>query len=99
MKESNTLELARMAIRELSKKERALLISELLPKDNHGPVESRVLRPHEAARKLGVSKRAVFNWSREGILAKVKLPNRKRAIGFRLVDVERLINGEAIGRP
>lgn len=67
---------------------------------NHGkaeqqpnPPESRLIRRAEAARRLGVSLRAVDNWARAGILSKVKLPGRVRCCGFRAADVDALIEG------
>ena len=85
--------MAKMAISELSRKERALLMLDLGPKGVTAPGESRILRRHEVARRFGVSVRAIDNWAVEGILQRVRLPGRIRAVGFRLADVERLIAG------
>lgn len=35
-----------------------------------------------------------YNLARNGMVQKVILPGRKRAIGFRLADIERLLNSE-----
>ena len=58
------------------------------------PAEPRIVRRAEFARRMGVSLRAVDNWSRAGILEKVKLPGRVRAAGFRESDLRTLIEGK-----
>jgi hypothetical protein len=72
---------------------------------NHGKAdaepaatEPRIIRRHEAARRLGCSVRAVDNWTRAGILQKVTLPGRTRAAGFREADVAALIAGKGASR-
>jgi putative DNA primase/helicase len=45
----------------------------------------------EAARRLDCSIRAVDHWARMGILKKVKISGRKRAVGFRETDITALI--------
>jgi len=57
------------------------------------PSEPRIVRRAEAARRLGVSLRAVDHWARTGILRKVVLPGRVRAAGFRESDITDLITG------
>ncbi len=53
----------------------------------------RILRRREAARRLGVTMRAIDKWAREGILRRVKLHGRLRACGFLESDVEHLMFG------
>jgi hypothetical protein len=60
--------------------------------------EPRIIRRAEAARRLGCSLRAVDNWTRTGILRKVKLPGRVRHCGFRETDIAALIAGEGASR-
>ena len=54
--------------------------------------EARILRRKEVAERLGRSLRLVDRLVVEGVLQKVTLPGRKRACGFREVDVETLLN-------
>jgi predicted DNA-binding transcriptional regulator AlpA len=72
---------------------------------NHGKAdpeptatEPRIIRRREAARRLGCSLRAVDNWTRAGILRKVRLPGRIRHCGFRESDIAALIAGEGASR-
>jgi len=60
-------------------------------------VGPRILRRREVAAKLGCSIRTIDNLAAEGTLARVALPGRSRGIGFRLRDVEALIDG-GLGR-
>ena len=53
----------------------------------------RVLRRPEAARRLGVSVKALDLWKRRGVLVPVIIPGSSRALGFRESDVEALIAG------
>jgi hypothetical protein len=53
---------------------------------------ARIIQRRETARRLGNrSLRFVDRLEEEGILKKVRLPGRKRAVGFREEDVNRLI--------
>lgn len=69
---------------------------------NHGkgdpeptaPEPPRLVRRAEAARRLAVSLRAVDAWARAGILHKVRLPGRVRAIGLAEADVAAIIRGK-----
>lgn len=45
----------------------------------------------EVAHALRVSERAVNKWAKEGMIAPVRLPGRKRAIGYRRLDIENLV--------
>ena len=57
------------------------------------PEERRIIRRAEAARRLGVSLRAIDTWAAQGILRKIKLPRRTRACGFSSTEIERLATG------
>lgn len=57
----------------------------------------RVLRRPEAARRMGVSVKALDQWKRRGVLVPVQIPGSSRALGFRESDVEALIAGEGGG--
>jgi len=50
-----------------------------------------ILRRSEVAKLLSVSLRAIDQWAEEGILRKMKIPGRMRAIGFLRSDIERLL--------
>lgn len=58
--------------------------------------EPRILRRREAAARFGVSLRAVDNWTKAGILSKVKLPGHVRSCGFRESDIVALIEGRVL---
>lgn len=90
------LAMARLALGQLNRKDRVTLARELgLVDDATGttatPIDIRLLRRHEVARRLSVSPRTVDNWAREGLLTKKRLPGRKRACGFSSVEVDKLI--------
>jgi len=53
--------------------------------------ESRILKRAEVAKRLSCSVRTIDNIAKQGVVQKVTLPGRKRAWGFRLADIERLI--------
>lgn len=63
--------------------------------ESSGPSADRVLRIPEAANLVGRTPRALHNWAKAGVLAKVRLPGSKRALGFRESDVQNLIAGKA----
>ena len=72
---------------------------------NHGKAdpapaasEPRIIRRREVARRLGCSLRSVDNWTRAGIIQKVKFPGCNRAAGFREADISALIAGEGANR-
>lgn len=54
--------------------------------------ETRILRRAEVARRLGRSIRTIDKMVSEGMIQKVTFPGRKRACGFRLADIERLLS-------
>ena len=55
------------------------------------PSAARVLKRSDAAERLNRSLRFVDQLARDGILRKIKIPNRKRAIGFLEQDVVALM--------
>jgi predicted DNA-binding transcriptional regulator AlpA len=90
------LSMARLAMAQLSRKDRIALAKEIGlvddgPGNTQAQAESRLLRRHEVARRLSVSLRTVDNWARQGVLTKRKLPGRLRAAGFSSLEVDRLI--------
>ena len=72
---------------------------------NHGREETaqpekqgnRILRRSEVAQRFGRSKRFVDKLAREGVLTKLTLPGRTRAVGFKSEDVDRLFIGGGEG--
>ncbi len=59
------------------------------------PAPDCILRRVEVARRMGCSLRAVDHWARAGLLQKVTLPGRVRAVGFRESAVCALIAGHS----
>ena len=53
--------------------------------------EPRILRRSEAAKRLGVTIRAIDKWSQEGILRRVRLPGRTRGCGFLESEINTLM--------
>lgn len=47
----------------------------------------------EVAKKLRVSKVTVSQWARKGIIRRMTVPGRKKAVGYSQNDVFRIING------
>lgn len=95
---ATTLEICRAAFRAdstVTPPERvrllALLRSGGAANGETAPVESRLLRRAEAARRLGHSVRWLDDLARAGIVRKIKLPGRRRSAGFRLADIEELL--------
>lgn len=91
------LAMARLALGQLNRRDRLTLAKELglagyATETAIPPVDVRLLRRHEVARRLSVSLRTVDNWAREGLLAKKRLPGRKRACGFSSAEVDKLIS-------
>lgn len=62
------------------------------------PAVPRLLRHAEAAARLGVTKRSLTNFVKQGVLSPVTLPGRVRALGFREADVSDLIGVRGGGR-
>jgi len=70
----------------------ALLRTPDVPKSEPAaPTVQRILQRRETAQRFNRTLRYVDRLAQEGILKKVKLPGRKRAVGFREEDVNRLI--------
>ena len=91
---SNKVEIARLAVDELSRKERLELLARLQPGTRpSAATDERIVRRREVASKFSVSVRAVDNWARQGLIQRVRLKGRVRGCGFRLSDVERMIGG------
>jgi len=63
--------------------------------DKRESTPNRIMRRGEVAVCLGRSKRFVDKLAAEGILHKVAMPGRRRAIGFLGEDVEKLLGGDA----
>jgi len=57
------------------------------------PVNNRIVRRAEVAERLGRSLRMVDILASQGVIRKVTLPGRTRAVGFRSEDVELLLTG------
>ena len=57
--------------------------------------EPRIVRRRDVARMLSCSLRTVDNLAAEGRLPRVSIPGRTRALGFRVRDVEFLVEGGA----
>jgi hypothetical protein len=53
----------------------------------------KIIRPGEAAKMVSRSTKFMHRLARQGVLSKVYAPGKKRALGFRLADVEELIAG------
>lgn len=93
---SDRVELARLAVAGLNRRERAELLATFAPTaptatpSNTPP---RILRRAEVAQRLARSKRAVDRLAADGVLRKVRLPGRARAAGFLESDVVALIGG------
>ena len=92
---SPNLELAKLAIAGLSKKDRLSLIGELHPGTDKVLAESKIYWREAVAVRASCSLRTVDAWARQGLLVRVKLPGRSRAAGFTSASVERLLAGGA----
>jgi hypothetical protein len=88
------LDLARMAVANLSRRDRALLVAELVPTTAaQAAPDVLVVKRAKAALLLGVSTRTVSALAASGALPPVRLPGRTRAVGFRLAYIESLAEG------
>lgn len=86
------LQLAKLALAGLSAKDRQSLLRELT--DTPAPQEpDRLLRPKDAAVRLGVTPRTIFNLLKSGALTRVRLPGRKRGCGVRDSEIADLVAG------
>ncbi len=59
------------------------------------PPPPRIISRAETAQLLNRSSRAVDYLASQGHLKKVRMPGRQRCCGFRLADIENLINATA----
>ena len=88
------LSMARLALDQLSRKDRVALLRDLgftsEQQAGQSP-EARILRREEVARRLSVSLRTVDLWAKLGLIKKRVLPGHIRASGFSSADVDRLI--------
>ena len=56
-----------------------------------GPRECQIVKRKEVAARMSRSVRLVDKLAEQGLLEKVRLPGRERAIGFRAEEVEDLL--------
>ncbi len=90
---SSQLEATRLMIASLNRQDRAKLLDEIIPPASNGPLQDKLIRRAEAANLLACHPRTIDNLAGEGTLKRVRLPGRKNAQGYRLSDVNRLIEG------
>jgi hypothetical protein len=93
---SDRLELARLAVGGLNRRERAELLRTFTPAATEPATERqtttpRLLRRAEVANRLGRSPRAVDMLGAQGILRRVRLPGRTRAAGFLESEIAALL--------
>ena len=55
--------------------------------------EDKVLTRREVAAKLRVSCVTVTNWARQGVIRRVAIPNRRKAVGYSWLSVMAIMNG------
>jgi len=55
---------------------------------------AKLLTPAEVAEIMRVTTRAVHKWAQQGILRPVRLPGRRRALGFLESEVRDLLTAE-----
>ena len=56
--------------------------------------EDKILTRREVASKLRVSCVTVTNWARQGVIRRVAIPNRRKAVGYSWLSVMAIMNGE-----
>jgi hypothetical protein len=91
---STNIDLAKMAIAGLSRKDRISLLAELQPGST--PVAAtgpRVYSAKATAALFGRSVRMIHKLAAEGLLVRVTLPGRKTACGYTRESVEKLLTG------
>jgi predicted DNA-binding transcriptional regulator AlpA len=91
---AQNIQLARLALTGLSARDRADLIRELSDMPARQEPD-RLLRPKEAAKRLGMTPRSIFNLLKSGALTRIRLPGRKRGLGIRNSEIDALIEGGA----
>ncbi|MEI7901434.1 MAG: hypothetical protein WCK89_14385 [bacterium] len=57
-------------------------------------LNDRLLTRSEVAAIMRVTTRAVYLWSRQGILRPVRLPGRKQNLGYLASEVQKLLTGK-----
>ena len=86
------LQLARLALAGLSAQDKADFIREVTGAP--APQEpDRLLKPKDAAARLGVTARTIFSLMRTGALTRIRLPGRKLGCGVRNSEIAVLIAG------
>lgn len=90
--QANVESTVRVLLTTLSPKARARLIAECA---DPTPIEDRLIRRAEVARKLSRSTRAVDLLAAQGVLHKIVLPGRTRGGGYRLSEVQNLLGERA----
>jgi len=89
------LQIARLALAGLSAVDRAEMIREFfIPPMPREP--DRLLRPRDAALRLGCTPRTIFNLLKTGSLTRVRLPGRQRGAGVRESELATLIAGKGV---
>jgi hypothetical protein len=58
----------------------------------------RILHRKEVAQRLMVTSRTIGNWAAQGLLKRVSLPGRKKALGYRESDVSAFIEKLSVTR-
>ena len=89
---AGNLQLTQLAFSQLSAKDRAAFIRDITGQPAAREPD-RLLRPREAAARLGVTTRTVFSLLKTGALNRIHLPGRTRALGVRNSEIEALIRG------
>ena len=89
---SKNMEIARLSYQSLNKEEQAEFIRMCGIQSNSSQEKfTGIMRREEVAKLAGRTLRAVDKWAEQGLLKRVKLPGRKKAIGFRESDVRALL--------
>lgn len=90
----SNLHIARLAFESLSKSEQRELISSFDAAQSPCPTKSpKIVHRKQFAEWAGCTERTVDLWAAQGLIEKVKLVGRKKALGFRESDVTRLLEG------
>ena len=91
---SGQIQLAKMAVSQLSVKDRLEFIRELTT--TPPPQEpDRVLKVKYAAERMACTPPTIYSLLKAGALTRVRLPGRKRGCGVRKSEIDALIEGGA----